>query len=337
MFATDCGDCRYPGFSADGRHPCARDPGLASVTRGLLANSLSAASQRAYAAGQGSFVSFCQQYGLQPVPASDETLTYFVGDMRRRGLAPATARLYLAAVRRLHLQWGRPLPPGLPPFTDAAIRGYPQRRIMSPSRPRHPLTVERLCLLKSRLSLLLPSVWDQRCIWAACTVAFFAGLRSSEYLSADGARGLTRSDLCITSDACTVRIGFTKTTQHGPPTHVLLPATGTDTCSVRGVAQYTTARDAVFSATAPLFLMQDGSALTRHVLNACLRTALGSGFSSHSLRIGLATSACEAGVPDETIQQLGRWTSGAYHGYIRSQRPAIGRALRQIAQLAASH
>ena len=196
--------------------------------------------------------------------------------------------------------------------------------------------MERLYLLKSCPLHLLPSVWDQRCIWAACTVAFFAGLRSSEYLSADGARCLVRSDLYIAPDDCTMLLGITKTSQQGPPNHVLWPETGTETCLVRGVAQYSAARDVVFSVTAPLFLMQDCFALTLPVLNAWLFTALGPGLSRHNIRIGLATSACEAGVPDETIQRLDRWTRGACQGYIRSQRSAIGRALRRIAQLAAS-
>ena len=87
----------YPGFSADGRHPCAQDPALAVTTRALLTNSLSQASQRAYATGQDCYLAFCEQFGLRPVPASDETLAYFVGSMHRRGLATATARQYVAA------------------------------------------------------------------------------------------------------------------------------------------------------------------------------------------------------------------------------------------------
>ena len=331
MFAQDGHGRAYPGFSADGQHPCARDAELASTTRGLLANSLAGASQRAYAAGQDCFLGFCRQFDICPVPISDESLAYFVGYMRRRGLALATARLYLAAVRRLHLQWGRPLPAGLPPFTDAAVRGYSQRMVRPATRPRHALTVERLCLLKTRLPLVVASIWDQRCIWAACTLAFYAGLRSSEYIVTAPGRGLRRCDVSVNLDSCIVRLGIRKTQQHGQPTHVTLPATGTDTCPVRSLSQYVVARDACYPVTAPLLLLQDGSALTRPALNAWLRATLGPGFSSHSLRIGLATSACEAGVSDDTIQQLGRWSSGAFHGYIRSQRPAVGRALRLVA------
>ena len=321
----------YPGFAADGRHPCAMDATLNLATRQLLTNSLSEASRRAYTAGQECFLDFCHRFRLHPVPASDETLTYFVGHMRRRRLAHGTARQYLAAVRRLHLQWGRPMPPGLPPFTDAAMRGYPQRLVQSPARPRHALTIEVLCLLKTRLAQLVLSPWDQRCIWAACTMAFYGGLRSSEYLVTAPGRGLRRCDVSITPDACVVRMGIQKTQQHGSPSWISLPATGTATCPVRSVSQFVAARDAAFPGDGALFVLQDGSLLTRPYLNLKLRETLGPGFSSHSLRIGIATSACAAGADDSVIQRLGRWTSGAYNGYVRSSRPAIRRALLLVA------
>ena len=320
----------YPGFPADDSHPCGRDTTLAETTRQLLVNSLSVATQQAYAAGQSCYLSFCRRFRLPPVPASDETLAYFVGHMRRSGLALATARQYLAAVRRLHLQSGRPLPPGLPPFTDAAIHGYQVRMVRPSPRERLPLTVNQLCRLKTRLPRVGQSLWDQRCIWAACTLAFYGGLRSSEYLVTCPGRGLTRQDVYITSACCAVRLGVLKTRQHGQPMCITLPATSTDTCPVRSLQQYVVARDACFPSAAPLFVMQDGTPLSRRHLNSTLRAVLGPGFSSHSLRIGIATSACEAGVDDSVIRRLGRWSSEAFDGYVRCQRPAVSRALRLV-------
>ena len=39
--------------------------------------------------------------------------------------------------------------------------------------------------------------------------------------------------------------------------------------------------------------------------------------SSHSFRIGAATTAASAGIPDRTIRTLGRWSSDCYRRYIR--------------------
>ena len=44
---------------------------------------------------------------------------------------------------------------------------------------------------------------------------------------------------------------------------------------------------------------------------------IGLNFNSHSFRIGAATLAGAAGVPESTIMVLGRWKSMAYQQYIR--------------------
>ena len=46
-------------------------------------------------------------------------------------------------------------------------------------------------------------------------------------------------------------------------------------------------------------------------------------FGSHSFRIGAATTAAAAGVPDHLTQVLGRWTSNAYMPYIRTPRSTL--------------
>ena len=44
------------------------------------------------------------------------------------------------------------------------------------------------------------------------------------------------------------------------------------------------------------------------------------------------TTAAAAGVGENVLQQLGRWTSGAYHGYVRGQRRAVTAALLTVAR-----
>ena len=46
-------------------------------------------------------------------------------------------------------------------------------------------------------------------------------------------------------------------------------------------------------------------------------------YSGHSFRIGAATSAAQAGIQDSIIQALGRWSSGAFLVYVRTQRSQL--------------
>ena len=118
-------------------------------------------------AGQACYRQFCASFGIAETPASDATLTYSL----------PTARQYLAAVRRLHLQHGVPLPPGLPPYAEAALQVYQTRGIQQqPGRLRHALIGHRLVRFKAGLIGTALCVWDQRCLWAApvaVTLAFF--------------------------------------------------------------------------------------------------------------------------------------------------------------------
>ena len=78
------------------------------------------------------------------------------------------------------------------------------------------------------------------------------------------------------------------------------------------------------SANTPLFIFQDGTfltrpALTRHLCSLFQSTAgnTPASFASHSFRIGAATTAAAAGLPDWQIQAMGRWTTDCYTRYIR--------------------
>ncbi len=93
----------------------------------------------------------------------------------------------------------------------------------------------------------------------------------------------------------------------------------------------------------PLFFFASGSPLTRHSCLKHMRYFLlkagypPKSFNTHSLRIGAATSASNAGISSQVIKLLGRWKSGVYRRYIRTHDPVLKRAARQLGQPHTSH
>ena len=333
-------DGAFPGFPPTAGHPCDLDLGLVTAARRLLQNSVAPATWRAYAGGQAQYRDFCARYGLLPVPASAATVIYYLAHMRRAGVGAATAKQRLAAVRHLHIRCGLDFAAGADTLVRAAVRGFPTRGGGGGARPaRRGVTVNQLRAVKLAIGAGHLSYFVQRSLWAACSVAFYGGLRVSDYLATMPGRGLRRSDVTFSEDdtQCVCDLRIQKNRQFGPAEPIFLPATGTSTCPVRALRLYCDLRDARVGARGVLFLADDGQPLARRLLSGVLRDTLGDGFSTHSLRIGLATEAAAAGVSDDTIQHLGRWRSGAYRGYIRGQRRTVSSALQRIAQTRAAH
>ena len=83
----------------------------------------------------------------------------------------------------------------------------------------------------------------------------------------------------------------------------------------------------------PLFTFSNGCFLTRRRFNEFLQHTLHHNkncpISTHSFRIGAATTAAAAGVPSWLIKQLGRWNSTCFETYIRIP----DRTIQQTGQL----
>ena len=75
--------------------------------------------------------------------------------------------------------------------------------------------------------------------------------------------------------------------------------------------------------------MKDGAPLSQQMLVKLVKDTLSeagidcSRYNGHSFRIGTATTALAKGIPESTIQTLGRWKSNAYRRYIRIPRDQL--------------
>ena len=165
-----------------------------------LHHSLAQSTRASYSSAQRCFTNFALTYNRlnttgSPIPASENTLMLFATYLTHTH-KPQSIKLYLSAVRTLHLEHGLSDPTSETVNLGRLMRGI-KRVHGNTTDSRLPITPS---LLRSFRSFLNLSYLDHLTLWAAILLAFFAFLRSGELLS------LHRSDLLRTADGYQVHI-----------------------------------------------------------------------------------------------------------------------------------
>ena len=304
-------------------------------------------TQRTYQAGVRRYERFCSLYDVAPWPTSELTLRYFCTHTSR-SLSHATILVYLAAIRHHHLQLGLGDPLTRQPLLAYLCKGI-KRYQGTQGRVRLPLTGALLKEIKSHLWQATDlRELDKLALWAALTLAFHAFLRASEFTSPTTTayspnQHLLKRDIHLTHNCLVITVKASKSDPFRASCTLPVAATGTSTCPVRAMRGFLNgSRHMLWK---PLFTLSSGEFLTRARLTHLLRKLLqATGMSaeqsrrygSHSLRIGAATDAAAAGLPDWLIQAAERWKSTVYHRYIRSPRKALLRVAPALAAQARS-
>lgn len=276
-------------------------------------------SQLTYRTGQRCYERVCHRLHCPPWPATTQAILHFLAALHERGLCHSTAQVYVAAVRHYHLVNRLDVSPFADPAVKAALEGL-HRLSPGSEDQRRPIRPHQLAgLLWSLSTSRSLGAGDAAMLRAAFATAHAGFLRVGEYTAPSRhqfkpKRTLTRSRLAISGEQLTLTLPRTKTNQYRP-TRVVIKATGGIACPVAAMQRYLATRDA--APHLPLFTRQDGGYLTATDVNYWVRRHLGPDYSSHSFRIGAATSASEVGTRDEQVKKSGRWKSRAYKRYIR--------------------
>ena len=306
---------------------------------------LADSTQRTYRSGLNRYLSFCFAFGvLSPFPVSETLLCYFVTSLAQEGVAPTTIKTYLAAVRHAQIIRGHPEPRETSSLPRLRLVQNGVRRERAESSPAQLPT--RLPITPSLLRLLRPPPgppsYDECLLWAAATVCYFGFFRAGEItvLSAstfDARVHLAWGDVAISEDNRALRVFLkrSKTDQFMRGTEVFMGSTGDDLCPVSATREYVARRG---TSPGAFFRSAEGVPLSKPRFVELVRSALTragvpvGGFSGHSFRIGAATAASQAGIPDSVIQALGRWASPAFLRYIRTPREHLAHYSLSIAQ-----
>lgn len=107
---------------------------------------------------------------------------------------------------------------------------------------------------------------------------------------------------------------------------VLIDSRNDDLDPLRRFRAYLSSRDRLFPKLPALWLTSQGRIPTRQWFMNLLRRFFGKDVAGHSLRAGGAMALALAGIPDDRIQAIGRWTSETYCIYIRKH-PTLLHAL----------
>ena len=272
-------------------------------------------------------------------------LCYFVTFLAQEGISPATIKTYLAAVRHAQVVRGFPEPreSSTLPRLRLIQNGVKRQRSLAGQATQERLPITPAVLRRMQRVLHPPHPpYEDELIWAASAVCFFGFFRAGEIAVAsltsyDPASCLSWGDVAISEDSQVVRVFLkrSKTDQFGRGTEVFLGATGDEICPVTAVSAYVARRGRSAGA---FFCLEDGLPLTKARFVEGVRSALAragvsqTGYSGHSFRIGAATAAAQAGLPDSTIQALGRWSSPAFLRYIRTPREELAQFSNSLAR-----
>lgn len=286
----------------------------------LISASLAENTKMAYNNSRRVFEGFCVQANLAimwPPPLSH--LVNFVLFLSHKGVAPSTARAYIAG-----LSFYSKCCLGTDNTTNFLLKKLLEGMKRSRAMPirRAPITIGMLQKMPLSLSQVCSSRFEAVLFLSAFLLAFFGLLRVGELAvcKGNGGRVLQVGDISFKEGAVELTIRFSKTDQMGHSTKVVITQSDTSLCPVKALKTFLDIRPKVVG---PLYCHINKEPVTRYQFATILQKSLKfagydiSAFKTHSFRIGGATHAAMQGLDGQMIQKLGRWKSDVYKRYVR--------------------
>ena len=220
------------------------------------------------------------------------------------------------------------------PMLKKVLTGIKRKLKSKRAVERRALTVDKLRRCSPHIRQAVRSDYDAVCYTAILSTGVYGMLRVGEMTSPKihehdpetklNVEGVTFGPLGAggVPEYAGVLIKMSKTGQEAEGITIRLFANGGRACAVYWLWRWCGIRKPS-GPKAPLFVLQDGSYVTRGRLQRVIKSAVqGAGydathFNTHSMRKGGATSLSCANWPKETIQMLGRWSSDCYLKYLQ--------------------
>lgn len=296
-------------------NPLALPQHEADAARGFISAQLSEATRRAYVSDARIFRAWCEERGLQALPAAPEVVATFLSAEASRGAKYATISRRAAAINFLHVTAGHESPTRSN-IVSGALKGI-RRTLGTAPKQKAPATARRI----SEMARLCPPTTQGRRDRALLLLGFAGAFRRSELVA------LRVEDLEEVPEGLRVTIRRSKTDQEGRGQTIAI-ARGEVHCPVAAVRNWL---DASGITEGPIFRpvhksgrVQEAALTTKSVGEIVKAYAARAGFdaaefSGHSLRAGFLTSAAEAGASVFKMIEVSRHRSlETVRGYVRA-------------------
>ena len=298
----------------------------------LVSSGLADNSRKSYARAVSRFIQFCVRYELDPFRVNESTILRFIAHLSSDNIAPSTVRVYLAGIRAWLISEGIPTPLIYSQRVKWALMSL--TRSAPPPARAPPFTMSMFLKV---FEVILYS-YDSAHLFSAMLLGYFGCLRASEYLPAPEHPPLLPAHVRFVGSPVSymlVSVQGSKTAPSG--FELVVGCSGTHICAVCWLLHCFSIRK--LPPSYPIFSLGSGAPISRSTLAEFMQQSLRSAglehsnFSPHSLRAGSATDAAGLGLPDSSIQQLGRWKSSAYRAYLRPDHPTQATRAKQLVSL----
>ena len=290
----------------------------------LMAAALKPNTQRTYSSAQTRFINFCSKYNLVVMPVTEDTLLLYIAFLFDEGLKGSSIRVYISAVRSLHIYSGFVYPSDM--FrVRLALRGAVCQSL--PPVRKFPITFSVL----SQMLKFVSGRFDAKLLTAVMTLAFFGCMRASEFCVLDGVPFDCNSHLCLrdvilddNKKVLTVFLSKSKTNTTNSGVKIFIGCSKHSVCAYCSMKSYLASRTGPVDQKSPLFVNFAGDVLKKKYFVSATRLVLSmagcdpSKYSGHSFRAGAATTAGDRNFEEYELKLLGRWASSAYNIYLRN-------------------
>ena len=146
-----------------------------SDAQDIMKDGIRDSTKQTYKSAQRDYIKFCQLYNLVSLPTCEKTLMMYVTYLYQRNIRYNTIKVYLFAIRHMHVINGYDNPLTDNPRLQLSIKALQYK--CNKSTEKLPMTYDIL----ERIYRYINSNHDKQLVWSAMTLGFYGLLRAAEF------------------------------------------------------------------------------------------------------------------------------------------------------------